>query len=508
MVFKIGFDTEKYVEEQTKYILERASKFGKKLYLEFGGKLLFDYHATRVLPGYEPNTKIRILQALGNNLEIVVCISARDVQKGRRVGSLGINYEDFTLKMIDDLRGYGLEVSTVIITFFSQETAALKLKEFLEKKGVTVYTTGIIEGYPSNIELITSDKGYGAKPFIETKRPIVVVTGAGANSGKMSSCLAMVYQDKLNGIDSGYAKFETFPIWNLPLDHPVNVAYEAATADIKDFNLIDPYHLKAYNQISVNYNRDVENFVIIQKIMKAIISKDNFMNSYNSPTDMGVNMAKEGVIDDDICQEASKEEVIRRFFRYNYEHILGQETLDTVSVSERLLEKLNVRKTERPVVIPARDAAENAKHSGKGHKNVFCGAAIEVRENEIITGKNSSLLHAESAAVLNALKVLAGIPDQILLISEDIIKQIKDFKINAYNESSESLDVEQTLIALAISAATNPTAKLALEQLPKLKNMEMHTTHLPKKGDESPIRKLGINLTTDGHLTSRKLYVE
>jgi uncharacterized protein (UPF0371 family) len=506
IVFKIGFDTDKYVEEQTNYILERVAKFDKKLYLEFGGKLLFDYHAARVLPGYEPNTKIKILQALGSNVEIVLCVSAKDLQKGRIVGSLGINYGDFALKLIDDLRGYGLSVSTVVINLFSGETAALQLKEFLINNGVKVYTTGMIEGYPINIEGIASENGFGAKPFIETTKPIVVVTGSGPGSGKMSTCLRMVYQDKQKGIDAGYAKFETFPIWNLPLDHSVNVAYEAATTDIKDFNLIDPHHLKAYNKVAINYNRDVENFVIIQKMVKALVNADNFMVNYHSPTDMGVNRASVGIIDDSVCQEAANEEIIRRFFRYNYEYILGLEKKDTVEATEKLLEKMNLKITDRKVVLPARKAAEDAKLKGKGHKKVFCGAAIELSNEEIVTGKNSPLLHAESAVILNAIKVLAGIPDAILLLSEEIIQQIKGFKSNVYGEGSGNLDLEETLIALAISATTNPTAKLALDQLSKLKNTEMHTTHILKKGDESPIRKLGINLTTDGKLPGTKLY--
>ncbi|MFH1276165.1 MAG: DUF1846 domain-containing protein [Candidatus Woesearchaeota archaeon] len=508
MVFKKGFDTDKYVEEQTKYIQERVAKFDKKLYIEFGGKLLFDFHAARVLPGYDPNAKIKVLQALGENVEIIFCVNAGDIQNSRIVGSLGITYADFTLKMIDDLRSYKLNVSTVVISMFSGQSAALQMKQFLENKGLKVYTTGIISGYPNNIELIASKEGYGAEPFIETSKPIVIVTGAGPNSGKMSTCLKMVYQDKGRDIDSGYAKFETFPIWNLPLDHPINVAYEASTADLKDLNLIDPHHLGAYDKVAVNYNRDVENFVIIQKILKSIISKDNFMNAYHSPTDMGVNMARTGITDDEACQEAAKQEVIRRYFRHNQEYILGQERLETVEVEEKLMHKVGLKIIDRSVVSPARKAAEEAKEKNKGNKGVYCGAAVELTDGRIVSGKNSPLLHAESATILNAIKVLANIPDEIKLIPENIIQRIKDFKFNAYSEDAENLDVEQALTALAVSTGTNPTAKLALEQLPKLKNTEMHITHIPKKGDESPIRKLGINLTTDGKIGGGKLYLE
>jgi uncharacterized protein (UPF0371 family) len=506
MNFRVGFDTNKYVEEQAKYILERVGKFDQKLYLEFGGKLLFDYHAARVLPGYDPHTKIRILQKLKDSVEIVVCISSQDIQSGKQTGTLGISYGDFILRLIDDLRGYNLKVSNVVITMFNGESAAIKMKHFLESRNVRVYTTKIIEGYPTNIEKITGEEGYGSFPNIETTKPVVVVTGAGPCSGKMSTCLALVYKDKQKGIDAGYAKFETFPIWNLPLDHPVNFAYESATADLKDFNLIDPHHLKAHNKVAVNYNRDVENFVIIQRILKSIISPDNFMNNYHSPTDMGVNMAKCGIVDDEVCSRAANQEIIRRYFLYYQDYLQGTEKWETVCVAEKLIEKLNLKKEHRVTVVHARDTAKSAKFNGKGYKDTYCGAALELCDGTIITGKNSPLLYAEAAALLNAIKFVAGIPDQIELISAEVLGQIKDFKTNHYNEDAESLDVASTLIALAISAATNPTAKLALQQLSKLKNSEIHTTHLPNRGDEDSLRKLGINLTTDGLVSSNKLY--
>ncbi len=509
MVFKKGFDSEKYIREQSKYILQRVSKFDKKLYLEFGGKIIADYHAARVLPGYEPNNKIKILQKLGKNVEIVICISAKDIQDKKKVESLGITYDNFVLKMIDDLRGYKLFVSTIVITFFTGQSSAEQFKNYLKKKGLNVYTTGYIEGYPHNIENIASKEGYGKKPFIKTTKPIVVVTGAGPNSGKMSTCLTMVYQDKQKGLDSGYAKFETFPIWNIPLEHPINIAYEAATAEIKDFNLIDPHHYKAYHKIAINYNRDVENFVVIQNILKSIISKDNFMRTYRSPTDMGVNMAKVGITNDKVCREAANQEIIRRYYLFNYKYLIGQEKQETIEIMENLLKKAHLKKTDRPVVVLARKAAEVAEKSGKkGYQGIYCGAAIELANGNIVVGKNSSLLHAESAVILNAIKELSKIPDPINLISEKVICGIKNFKVKAYGENAETLDVEETLIALAVSSISDPKARLALEQLPLLKNAEMHTTIAPSKSNEFLIRKLGINLTTDGKVSGNKLYLE
>ncbi len=501
-----GFDTELYINEQTKKIGERASKFDKKLYIEFGGKLLFDFHASRVLPGYDSNAKIQILQNLKQDMEMVFCVSARDIQKGRIAGTFGITYKDFTLKTIDDIRSYGIDVSSVVINLFSGESSALQLKQYLEDKGIKVYTREPIPDYPNNIKQIASEKGYGAKPIMETKKPIVIVTGAGPGSGKMSTCLAMVYQDSEQGVDSGYAKFETFPIWNLPLNHPVNLAYEAAAADIGDYNLTDPYHLDAYGEEAVNYNRDVENFVIIQKILQAIISKDNFMGGYKSPTDMGVNMAKAGIIDDEVCLEAAKQEIIRRYYRYNLELIKGLEKKSTVDLVSKLMEKLELNLDYRKVVSPAQKAAQKAEKNGKGHKGIFCGSAIQLPDGVIITGKNSSLLHSESAVLLNATKHLAGIPDDAHLISRDVINAIKSMKHKLFKHSAENLSVDELLVALAISAHSSNKAKTALKQIPNLNGMDMHSTHIPDKEDEEPLRKLGIYLTTDGIQPVSRLY--
>lgn len=504
----IGFDTRKYVEEQTREILKRVEKFDKRLYLEFGGKLLFDFHAARVLPGYEPNAKMEILHKLKDKAEIVFCVSAKDIQNGRMAGSFGITYKDFTLKCIDDLRELELDVSTVSINLYSGEPSAKQFGKYLESKGLKVYFRKMIPRYPTDLKLIASEEGFGAKPYFETKKPVVIVTGAGPNSGKMATCLAMVYQDKLRGIDSGYAKFETFPIWNLPFKHPVNIAYEAATANIGDYNMVDPYHLEAYGITSINYNRDIENFAIIQKTLQAIISKDNYMGNYRSPTDMGVNMAKTGIVDDAVCAEAGKQEIVRRYFKYKSDFIRGTEKEETMQLMEKIMKEANVDETYRVVVNPARDAKTDAEKNNKGSNGVFCGSSIRLKGGKIIVGKNSPLLHSESAMVLNALKALAGIPDEKHLISKEVIEEIKAMKKIALNEKSANLSLEETLIALTISATKDKDAKLALDQLKKFHGTEMHSTCMLDRRDEGPLRKLGINVTSDGIVPLTKLYVE
>lgn len=494
---KKGFDTEKYLEAQSAAIIERCNKF-EKLYLEFGGKICDDFHAARVLPGYDPNTKIRMLQMIKDKAEIVFCVSARDIENSKIRGDFGVTYETMTLKSINDLRDFGLDVSAVIINRFSNEKKALKFKSYLENIGIRVYLQKEIEGYPANVDKIVSDEGYGKNPYVETSKPIVIVTGAGPGSGKMSFCQSQMYFDHLNGRKSSFAKFETFPIWNLPLEHPINVAYEAATVDIGDVNLVDPFHLKEYNIVAINYNRDIENFPILKKILEKI-----GMDIYKSPTDMGVSKAKDGIIDDEACKEASKQEVIRRYFRHKKEKLFGTVEQEVVNRIERIMQKLGLREEDRNVVLPARKAASDAeKRLDKGNKGVYCGSAIEINDN-IITGKNSELLHSESACIINALKNLADIPDNIVLFPKSIIDGIRDLKKKINSNRNPSLDVSEILIALAISSPTNPAAQACIEMLPLLKNCEMHTTHLPSKGDETGLRDLGINVTTDAELTGR-----
>ncbi len=505
---KIGFDNEKYLKEQNSAILERMNKFGNKLFLEFGGKLCFDYHASRVLPGYDPNVKISLLQSLKNKIDIVLCIYAGDIERGRVRGDFGITYDVATFKLIDDLRKWGLDILAVVITRFNKQPSAIVFRNKLENRGIKVYLHYPIENYPTDIDSICSEEGFGKNDYIKTKNQIVVVTAPGPNSGKLSTCLSQLYHDHKNGVNSGYAKFETFPIWNLPLKHPVNIAYEAATADIQDFNLVDPFHLEEYKKTAINYNRDVESFPILKLIISRILEKKEARQPlYSSPTDMGVNRAGFGIVDDKIVREAAKQELIRRYFRYNTEYILGVEKKETVDRVVLLMEELGVKITDREVVEIARKSAEEGESSGKGNAGIYCGSAIELGDGRIITGKNSNLMHASSSLILNAVKVLANIPDEILLLSPNVIGQISKLKKGIFKADSESLDLEETLIALSISATTSHTAELAMNQLIKLNGCEMHMTHIPTPGDEVGLKRLGVNLTTDSKFSSRNLFI-
>jgi uncharacterized protein (UPF0371 family) len=503
MAKAIGFDIEKYLKEQTSAILQRVERFNNKLYLEFGGKLLFDYHAARVLPGYDPNVKIRLLQQLKDKADIVLCIYAGDIERRKLRGDFGITYDVDALKLMDDLRDWGLEVRAVVITRFEEQPAAKMFKNRLERRNIQVYTHRYTKGYPTDVDLIVSDEGYGANTYIETKNPLVVVTGPGPGSGKLATCLSQLYHDHKRGLNSGYAKFETFPIWNLPLKHPVNVAYEAATADIGDFNLIDPFHLEACCATAVNYNRDVEVFPVLQRILKRIMGDDPV---YKSPTDMGVNRAGFGIIDDGVTKEAARQELIRRYFRYSCEHVMGCVDRNTVQRVELLMKELNVGPEDRKVVAPAREAAHEAQRKGKGNQGIFCGAAIELPDGTIITGKNSPLMHAASALVLNAIKHLAGLPDKIHLLSPNIIESIRNLKEKTLKARTVSLDLEETLIALSIGAATNPTAQLTMEKLEELQGCEVHMTHIPTPGDEAGLRRLGVNLTSEPNFSTKSLF--
>ena len=500
---KKSFDNEKYLREQTEAILDRVREFDSKLYLEFGGKLLFDYHAARVLPGFGPNVKMRLLQQLKDFTDIILCIYAGDIERRKVRADFGITYDVDALKLIDDLKDWGLSIRAVVITRFAGQPAAEIFKSKLERQGVRVYTHRFTKGYPTDVDLIVSDEGYGANDYIENENRLVVVTGPGPGSGKLATCLSQLYHDYRRGIKAGYAKFETFPIWNLPLKHPVNIAYEAATADIRDFNMIDPYHLEAYGETAVNYNRDVEIFPVLRRILGKITGTDSI---YKSPTDMGVNRAGFGIINDHLVREAAKQESIRRYFRYSCEYILGLADKETVQRAELIMEELGVTQEDRKVVSPARQAAIEAEEKRKGNKGIFCGSAIELEDGTIITGKNSPLMHAVSSLVLNATKHLAGIPDKLHLLSPIIIESVTDFKKNIINAKTASLDLDETLVALAISATTSSTAQLALEKLNELKECELHMTHIPTPGDEAGLRHLGINLTTDPNFSSGFFY--
>lgn len=503
MPSKKSFDNEKYLKEQASAILERVKMFNNKLYLEFGGKLLFDYHASRVLPGFDPNVKMRLLQKLKDRADILLCIYAGDIERKKVRADFGITYDVDALKLIDDLREWGLSVLGVVITRFDNQPSARIFKNKLERRGIKVYTHGFTKGYPTDVEVIVSDEGYGTNGYIPSEKPLIVVTGPGPGSGKLATCLSQLYHDYKRGIKAGYAKFETFPIWDLPLKHPVNLAYEAATADIGDFNLIDSFHLEAYGKSAVNYNRDVEIFPVLKRILEKLTGAESM---YKSPTDMGVNRASSGISDDKAVQEAAKQEVIRRYFRYSCEYVMGFVDNDTVQRVELLMKKLNVQPEHRRVVKPAKQAALEAKAAKKGHKGIFCGAAIELKNGSIVTGKNSPLMHAASSLVLNAVKELAEIPDHIHILSPEIIDSISSLKKDILSAKSISLDVEESLISLSISATSNPTAKLALSKLRELNGCEVHLTHIPTPGDEAGLKKLGVNLTSEPNFSTKDLF--
>jgi len=505
MIRKIGFDTKKYLNAQIEKILDRVSLFDK-LYLEFGGKLCYDYHASRVLPGFDFDTKVQMLRQLGNKIEIIHCISAKDIE-GRKIRrDFGLTYDDQALKDINDLHEMGLDVSAVVINRFNTELVAKKFKQKLLNREIRVFIHYEIPGYPKDLDYVISDKGYGKQEYVNTEKKIVVITAPGPGSGKFSFCMAQIYNDRKLGVKSGFAKFETFPVWNLSLDHPVNVAYEAATADIGDCNMVDPFHKKAYGITAINYSRDVENFAIMKKIVDKIVDKDDPMMRCKSPTDMGVNMVKEGIIDDNVVREASKEEIVRRYFRYHREFVEGDTLYETLERMEKIMVKAGVTPKDRSVVVPAREAAQDArrrKDEGKGYKGVFCGAAIEIfldsGKARIVTGKNSPLLYAESAALLNATKIIAGLPDEVNVISPKVIQSIIRLK-NIIEVRSTSLDVKEIFSALAASAVSDESACRCLDALDKLRGCEMHTTHLMNEGNEKTLTQIGLNLTTDAKL--------
>ncbi|PKN66422.1 MAG: hypothetical protein CVU54_18205 [Deltaproteobacteria bacterium HGW-Deltaproteobacteria-12] len=508
MIQQIGFDNEKYIQEQSKEILKRVDRFNNKLYLEFGGKLCYDYHASRVLPGYDPNVKMRLIRELKNEADIILCIYAGDIERKKIRADFGITYDADALKLIDNLRTWGVNVSAVVITRFDEQPSAIVFKNKLERRDIPVYTHRFTKGYPIDVETIVSDSGYGANTYIQTNKPLVIVTGPGPGSGKMATCLSQLYHDYKRGTKAGYAKFETFPIWNIPLKHPVNVAYEAATADIRDFNLIDPFHLDAYGEKAVNYNRDVEVFPVLRRILQKITGEEPF---YKSPTDMGVNRAGFAIINDEVTQKAAKMEIIRRYFRYRCEYAMGLSDRETVQRVELFMKDFNLLPEERPVVSPAREAAgknpPEIRDYERGNQGIFCGAALELKNGTIITGSNSPLMHAASSMVIHAIKHLAEIPDKIKLLPSQITDSVKNLKTEILNESSMSLNLEEALIAISISATNNPAAQLALEKLQELRECEAHMTHIPTPGDEAGLRRLGINLTTDPNFSTNDLFI-
>lgn len=490
---KIGFDNEKYLSLQSEHIKKRIDQFDNKLYLEFGGKLFDDYHASRVLPGFAPDSKLRMLTQLAAQAEIIIVISATDIEKNKLRGDLGITYDLDVLRLIDVFREMGLLVGSVVITQYSGQTAADTFKKRLENLHIKAYIHYPIDGYPSNIPLIVSDEGYGKNEYIETSRPLVVLTAPGPGSGKMATCLSQLYHEHKRGVKAGYAKFETFPIWNLPIKHPVNLAYEAATADLNDINMIDPFHLEAYGKTTVNYNRDVEIFPVLSAMFEKIIGKCPYL----SPTDMGVNMAGNCIIDDEVIRMAAKQEIIRRYYQGLCDLRQGRVNKETVYKLELLMKQAGVSTDDRNVVEKATARAEATSEPA---------LAIELPDGKIITGKTTNLLGASSAALLNALKELGGIQHEMHIIAPIVIEPIQKLKTKHFGSVNPRLHTDEILIALSISAATNPTAQLALEQLPKLAGCEAHSSVILSQVDEQVFKKLGVNLTCEPRYETKKIY--
>ena len=490
---KIGFDNQKYLSMQSEHIMDRLAQFGGKLYLEFGGKLFDDFHASRVLPGFEPDSKVRMLLQLKDQAEIVIAINAADIEKNKVRGDLGITYDLDVLRLIDAFRSIGLYVGSVVLTQYRGQSAAGVFQRRLEQLVIKVYRHYHIPGYPNDIETIVSDEGYGLNEYIETTRSLVVVTAPGPGSGKMATCLSQLYHENKRGIRAGYAKFETFPIWNLPLKHPVNVAYEAATADLNDVNMIDPFHLENYGVTTVNYNRDVEIFPVLNAMFRQIYGE----SPYKSPTDMGVNMAGNCITDDEVCCEASRQEIIRRYYAAMCSARQGMSDSRPAEKIKLLINQLGITVKDRPVIDAAVARAEQTGEPA---------AAIQLPDGEIVTGKTTKLLGASAAVLLNALKRLGGIQKDMHLISPIVIEPIQDLKVNHLGNHNPRLHMDEVLIALSISAATNPTAEVAMRQLDKLRGCEAHSTVILSGVDSSTFRKLGINVTCEPKYQTKKLY--
>ena len=490
---KIGFDNQKYLKMQSEHIKERIDKFGDKLYLEFGGKLFDDYHAARVLPGFEPDAKLKMLMQLSSQAELVIVISAKDIEKHKIRSDIGITYDLDVLRLIQSFRSKELYVGSVVITHYEAQKSADKFKAKLESLGIKVYRHYIIDGYPSNVELILSEEGYGKNDYIKTERPLVIVTAPGPGSGKMATCLSQLYHEHKRGIKAGYAKFETFPIWNLALKHPVNIAYEAATADLNDVNMIDPFHLEAYNITAVNYNRDVEIFPVLTSIFEGIFGEC----PYKSPTDMGVNMAGNCIFDDEVCKEASLQEVIRRYYSSLNRLVKEECKPEELYKIELLMKQAKISTEARKVVSAALLKAETSEGPA---------AAMELADGRLITGKTSDLLGASAALILNATKALAGIDKEIHLISPTVIEPVQTLKTRYLGSTNPRLHTDEILIALSMSAALNERAKLALDQLPKLRGCQVHTSVMLSDVDIKVFKKLGIQLTSEPRYEYKRLY--
>lgn len=490
---KIGFDNNKYLTMQSEHIKKRIGEFGDKLYLEFGGKLFDDYHASRVLPGFAPDSKLRMLLQLADQAEIVIAINAADIEKNKMRHDLGITYDEDVLRLIQEFREKGLYVGSVVITQYSGQIGADQFKAKLEHRGILVYRHYCIEGYPSNIPLIVSDDGYGTNDYIETTRPLVIITAPGPGSGKMATCLSQLYHENQRGIKAGYAKFETFPIWNLSLKHPVNLAYEAATADLNDVNMIDPFHLEAYGRTTVNYNRDVDIFPVLNAIFEGIYGS----SPYKSPTDMGVNMAGFCIVDDEVCREASFQEIIRRYYHALNRLAKEEGSPDEVYKINLLMNQAKITTAMRRVIAPCLERAQKLGSPA---------AAMELESGELVTGKTSSLLGASAALLLNAIKVLGQIPHGLHLIAPSAIEPIQTLKTQYMGSRNPRLHTDEVLIALSMSAATDATARKALSQLPKLRGCQVHTSVMLSDVDIKMFQRLGVELTSEPVYEHKKLY--
>ena len=490
---KIGFDHDKYTRMQSEHILERIEKFGGKLYLELGGKLFDDFHASRVLPGFRPDSKMQMLLRLKEQEEILIVLNADDIETSKVRGDLGITYDADTLRLIDAFRGIGLYVGSVVLTRYAAQPAAVAFEQRLNSLGIRTFRHYTIEGYPSDVDHIVSDEGFGRNEYVETTRPLILVTAPGPGSGKMATCLSQVYQENRRGIRAGYAKFETFPIWNLPLKHPVNVAYEAATADLSDVNMIDPYHLEAYGETTVNYNRDIEIFPVLNALFERVWG----YSPYRSPTDMGVNMAGFCISDDAVCREAARKEILRRYYAARCAHLQGHAAKEEGDKIRLLIKNMDIGDDLRPVIGAARAKAELTG---------MPALAIELPDGRIVTGKTTDLLGPSAAVVLNAVKALGHIDKETHLISPHVIEPVQELKCKYLGNHNPRLHSDEVLVALSVSAATNPTAAKALTMLPQLKGCEAHSTVILPAVDDNTFRRLGLNLTCDPAYQTHKLY--
>lgn len=497
---KKGFDHEKYLEEQSKYILERVNNFDK-LYLEFGGKLFYDLHAKRVLPGFDENAKIKLLKKLKDSVEVIICLYAGDIERNKIRGDFGVTYDMDVMRLIDDLRDNGLLVNSVVITRYNNQPSATMFMQKLERRNIKVYIHRATKGYPTDVDTIVSEEGYGQNPYIETSKKIVVVTAPGPGSGKLATCLSQLYHENKRGIAVGYSKFETFPVWNVPIKHPLNIAYESATVDLRDVIMIDPFHLETYGEQAVNYNRDIEAFPVLKRIIEKITGKESM---FKSPTDMGVNRIGYGIINDDVVREASEQEIIRRYFKTACDYKMGYVDNDTAERAKLIMEELNLKETDR---IPVKAAREKQERYINEVDLIYPAVAIELKDGTLITGRKTDVMDATAAAILNAIKHFAGLDDRLHMISPSILEPIMKLKKNAFGSSrSALLTTEEVLIALAISATTNPVAKAALEHLTDLKDTRAHSTTILNRSDEQTYGKLGIDVTCDPFFPTENLF--